>query len=140
MALAIAGERSGAGKTTMTLALLATLRRWRKTVQSFKVGPDYIDPMFHSEVTGRPCRNLDPVLTSEEYVRWCFARHCQGVELAVVEGVMGLFDGVAYSPFVEKSQRGDYASTAHIARLLEIPVLLAIDCSRLSGSVAAIAH
>jgi cobyrinic acid a,c-diamide synthase len=140
MALAIAGERSGVGKTTITLAILAALVRWGKTVQSFKVGPDYIDPMFHTEVTGRPCRNLDPVLTSEEYVKWCFARHCQGVNWAVVEGVMGLFDGVAYSPFVGKNQRRDYASTAHIARLLDIPVLLAIDCSRVSGSVAAIAQ
>ncbi|MDY6785390.1 MAG: cobyrinate a,c-diamide synthase [Cyanobacteriota bacterium] len=140
MALAIAGERSGVGKTTITLALLAALARWGKIVQSFKVGPDYIDPLFHAAMTGRPCRNLDPVLTSEEYVRWCFTRHCQGADFAIAEGVMGLFDGVAYSPFVGEKQRGDYASTAHIARLLDIPVLLVIDCSRLSGSVAAIAQ
>nr|WP_216701618.1 cobyrinate a,c-diamide synthase [Gloeothece verrucosa] len=137
----IAGERSGVGKTTVTLSLLCFLSAHSHQVQSFKVGPDYIDPMYHTAITGRPCRNLDPVLTSETYVQSCFARHCQGVEMAIVEGVMGLFDGIA-SP-VSQANRGnginDYASTAHIARLLNLPVLLVIDCSRLSGSVAAIA-
>ncbi|MEP0868848.1 cobyrinate a,c-diamide synthase [Trichocoleus desertorum AS-A10] len=132
MALAIAGERSGVGKTTVTLALLAALQRRGLRVQSFKVGPDYIDPMFHTRVTGRACRNLDPVLTSEAYVQQCFARHVAGVDCALVEGVMGLFDG-ATGP-------EDCASTAHIARLLNIPVLLVLDGSRLSRSVAAIAH
>ncbi|AFZ20865.1 cobyrinate a,c-diamide synthase [Allocoleopsis franciscana] len=132
MALVIAGERSGVGKTTVTLALLSFLSRHKQSVQSFKVGPDYIDPMFHQQVTGRPCRNLDPVLTSENYVQDCFTRHVQGVNYALVEGVMGLFDGA--------SGREDWASTAHIARLLELPVLLVLDCSRLSRSVAAIAH
>jgi cobyrinic acid a,c-diamide synthase len=147
MALVIAGERSGVGKTTITLALLAYLKRRLQnketTVQSFKVGPDYIDPMFHHYVTGRPCRNLDPVLTSEEYIQQCFAHHSQGVEFAIVEGVMGLFDGVSgkfkdtnYSSIIAN----DFASTAHIARILDLPILLVIDCSRLSGSVAAIAH
>ena len=134
MALVIAGERSGVGKTTVTLALLASLRRSRVTIQSFKVGPDYIDPMFHTYVTGRPCRNLDPVLTSEAYVKKCFADHSQGCDYSLVEGVMGLFDGV------KGLQQRDFASTAHIARLLDLPILLVIDCSRLSGSVAAIAH
>ncbi|HIK03550.1 MAG TPA: cobyrinate a,c-diamide synthase [Trichormus sp. M33_DOE_039] len=149
MAVVIAGERSGVGKTTITLTLLASLCRRGAEVQSFKVGPDYIDPMFHSYVTGRACRNLDPVLTSEAYVRQCFALHLQKSEYALVEGVMGLFDGVKgageeyqqstvnshYSPLTT-----DFASTAHIARLLDLPVVLVIDCSRLSGSVAAIAH
>jgi cobyrinic acid a,c-diamide synthase len=88
--------------------------------------------MFHQQITGRPCRNLDPVLTSETYVQDCFARHVQGVDYALIEGVMGLFDGA--------SGRDDWASTAHIARLLQLPVLLVLDCSRLSRSVAAIAH
>ncbi len=134
MTLVIAGERSGVGKTTITLALLAFLSKKGYTIQSFKVGPDYIDPMFHTAVTSRPCRNLDPVLTSETYVQSCFSRHCQGVDYALVEGVMGLFDGIN----LENSS--DFASTAHIARLLNLPILLVIDCSRLSGSVAAIAH
>ena len=132
MALIIAGERSGVGKTTVTLALLSYLSRCNYTIQSFKVGPDYIDPMFHQRVTGRPCRNLDPVLTSEDYVKDCFYRHCQGVDYALIEGVMGLFDGA--------SGKDDFASTAHVARLLDIPVLLVLDCSRLSRSVAAIAY
>ncbi|NEO79471.1 cobyrinate a,c-diamide synthase [Moorena sp. SIO4G3] len=132
MALIIAGERSGVGKTTVTLALLSYLFKCNYTIQSFKVGPDYIDPMFHQRVTGRPCRNLDPVLTSEDYVKDCFYRHCQGVDYALIEGVMGLFDGA--------SGKNDFASTAHVARLLDVPVLLVLDCSRLSRSVAAIAY
>ncbi|BAY35184.1 cobyrinic acid a,c-diamide synthase (plasmid) [Nostoc carneum NIES-2107] len=173
MALVIAGERSGVGKTTVTLTLLASLCRRGRAVQSFKVGPDYIDPMFHQHVTGRACRNLDPVLTSEAYIQQCFARHSQDSEYALVEGVMGLFDGIkgtgdwglgtgdegveeqgrnsqlpitnyqlphAPCPMPHAQFITDFASTAHIARLLNLPVVLVIDCSRLSGSVAAIAH
>ncbi len=132
MGLVIAGERSGVGKTTVTLALLAALRRRSRSIQSFKVGPDYIDPMFHQFVTARTCRNLDAVLTSESYVRSCFARHCQTAEYALVEGVMGLFDGATGA--------NDFASTAHMARLLNLPVLLILNCSSLSRSIAAIAH
>jgi cobyrinic acid a,c-diamide synthase len=151
MALVIAGERSGAGKTTVTIALLAFLIRRGLNVQSFKVGPDYIDPMFHTFVTGRPCRNLDAILTSESYVQKCFARHIRDVDCALVEGVMGLFDGVSRRKKEEgrrKKEEGkeehnydfSFASTAHVAALLNLPVLLVIDCSRMSGSVAAIAH
>lgn len=131
MALIIAGERSGVGKTTVTLMLLAYLSQ-RLQVQSFKVGPDYIDPMFHQYVTKRPCRNLDLILTNDAYVKQSFEHHSQVVDCALVEGVMGLFDGA--------TGVDDTASTAHVARLLELPVLLVIDCSRLSRSVAAIAH
>jgi len=134
MSLIVAGERSGVGKTTITLAILSFLAAQKYRVQSFKVGPDYIDPMFHTRVTKRPCRNLDPVLTSPNYVKSCFARHCENVEYALVEGVMGLFDGI------KKQDINDFASTAHISRILDLPILLVIDCSRLSGSVAAIAH
>ncbi len=82
MGLIIAGERSGVGKTTITLAILSFLAKKKYRVQSFKVGPDYIDPMFHTRVTQRPCRNLDPVLTSSNYVKSCFIFHCQNVEYA----------------------------------------------------------
>ncbi|MEM1172534.1 MAG: cobyrinate a,c-diamide synthase [Cyanobacteria bacterium P01_H01_bin.35] len=149
MSLIVAGERSGVGKTTVTLALLAYLKRQNLKVQSFKVGPDYIDPMFHQYVTGKPCRNLDPVLTSEVYVQQCFGGNIQDVDYALVEGVMGLFDGVRFfDPPSHPLERGeeddgcfpDFASTAHISRLLNLPVLLVLDCSRLSASVAAIAH
>ncbi|MEG5163516.1 cobyrinate a,c-diamide synthase [Microcoleus sp. AT3-A2] len=159
MTLVIAGERSGAGKTTVTIALLAYLVRRGLNVQSFKVGPDYIDPMFHAFVTGRPCRNLDAILTSESYVKKCFSRHIPDVDYALVEGVMGLFDGVSRKNQESRSHDTDFdtdtrinyrkeegkydfsfASTAHVAHLLNLPVLFVIDCSRLSGSVAAIAH
>ena len=144
MSLIVAGERSGVGKTTITLALLALLSQQKKTIQSFKVGPDYIDPMFHTALTGIPSRNLDPVLTSSEYVRSCFLRHTQGVENVLVEGVMGLFDGVECPSLAKQTANSDvvtdYASTAYISRLLDIPVLLVLDCSSLSGSIAAIAY
>ncbi|NUN64252.1 cobyrinate a,c-diamide synthase [Pseudanabaena biceps] len=134
MAIVIAGERSGVGKTTVTLALLAALKARSPSdqVQSFKVGPDYIDPMFHSHITGLPCRNLDPVLTSEDYVRSCFTKHSQNAEYSLIEGVMGLFDGA--------TGKDDTASTAHIARLLNVPVVLILNCASTSRSVAAIAH
>jgi cobyrinic acid a,c-diamide synthase len=132
MSIAIAGERSGVGKTTVTLALLAALRRRKMTVQSFKVGPDYIDPMFHTYVTGRACRNLDPILTSDAYVRECFDRHRQTADCAIVEGVMGLFDGA--------SGTTDAGSTAQVAKLLNVPVVLILNCSSTSRSIAAIAH
>ena len=126
----LAGDRSGTGKTTITLALLAALRKRNCAVQSFKVGPDYIDPMFHSTVTGRPCYNLDPVLTSETYVRRSYRKHCVGADYSVVEGVMGLFDGA--------TGVDDTASTAHIARLLGLPVVLVVDAQRMSRSLAAL--
>jgi cobyrinic acid a,c-diamide synthase len=132
MSIAIAGERSGVGKTTVTLALLAALRRRQQTVQSFKVGPDYIDPMFHEYVTGRACRNLDPILTSPSYVQQCFDRHSQRADCALIEGVMGLFDGA--------SGTSDAGSTAQVAKLLNVPVVLILNCSSTSRSIAAIAH
>ena len=138
MALIVAGDRSGVGKTTVTLAILAYLAAQSKRVQSFKVGPDYIDPMFHQAVTGLPCRNLDPVLTSPDYVKHCFKRHIKNAEWVVVEGVMGLFDGI-YDP-KQPNVLNDYGSTAHIARILDIPVLLVLDCSSLSTSITAIAY
>lgn len=144
MALIIAGDRSNSGKTTITLAILSYLRQQGLGVQSFKVGPDYIDPMFHSKITGRPCRNLDPILTDVDYVQRCFSYHQQGADYAVVEGVMGLFDGIGNSeapshvPVIPNCPA--IASTAYVARSLNIPVLLVIDCCSLSGSVAAIAR
>ncbi|MEB3292351.1 MAG: cobyrinate a,c-diamide synthase, partial [Synechococcales bacterium] len=132
MAITIAGERSGSGKTTITLSLLAALRQWGEAVQSFKVGPDYIDPMFHRYVTQRPCYNLDLALTSEAYLVDCFTRHTAAIDLAVVEGVMGLFDGAA--------EPAGYGSTAEVARCLQLPILLVIDCRSISQSIAAIIH
>ena len=99
--------------------------------------------MFHTFVTGRPCRNLDPILTSDTYVRQCFGRYRQDADFALVEGVMGLFDGVPRRRSEEAGEQNyeiPFGSTAHIAKLLNLSILLVIDCSRLSGSVAAIAH
>ncbi len=130
MEIILAGDRSGTGKTTITLALLAALKKRNCSVQSFKVGPDYIDPMFHSKVTGRPCYNLDPVLTSESHVQRSYQKHCIGADCSVVEGVMGLFDGA--------TGVDDTGSTAHIARLLGLPVVLVVDAQRMSRSLAAL--
>ncbi|MFM2311065.1 MAG: hypothetical protein RLZZ04_341 [Cyanobacteriota bacterium] len=138
MGLIVAGDRSGVGKTTVTLGILAYLAAQGNRVQSFKVGPDYIDPMFHTAVTGLPCRNLDPVLTSPKYVEDCFQLHTRTAEWVVVEGVMGLFDGISHAE--SPSSLNDYGSTAHIARILNLPVLLVLDCSSLSTSIAAIAY
>jgi cobyrinic acid a,c-diamide synthase len=132
MTLIIAGERSGSGKTTVTLSLLAFLASKNYKTQSFKVGPDYIDPMFHTAITGLPCRNLDPILTSENYIQSCFSYHSQNAKYSLIEGVMGLFDGISFNNI------SNYASTAYLAKLLNLPVLLVIDCSKLSGSIAAI--
>ena len=132
MTLIIAGDRSGSGKTTITLAILAALKQKQIGVQSFKVGPDYIDPMFHARITGRPCYNLDPVLTSEEYVQHTFQAHTQGQNHALVEGVMGLFDGAAMPM--------GFGSTAFIAKLLKIPVLLVVNCQSTFQSIAALIH
>ncbi len=134
MTLIIAGERSGVGKTTITLAILAYLSQKGYHIQSFKVGPDYIDPMFHAAVTGHPCYNLDPILTSKSYVQSCLQKYSQDKDLAIIEGVMGLFDGLPVKDYL------DYGSTAHLARLVNVPIVLVIDCARLSTSVAAIAQ
>ena len=132
MPIAIAAPASGSGKTTITLALLAALRHRGLQAQSFKVGPDYIDPMFHEAATGLPCRTLDPFLTSENYVRRCFHHHAARKQAVIVEGVMGLFDG--------KADGGDFASTAHVAKLLGIPIVLVIDAQKVGRTVAAIAY
>ncbi|MGI0481663.1 cobyrinate a,c-diamide synthase [Geminocystis sp. CENA526] len=132
MSLIIAGERSGVGKTTITFALLSYLKSQGKSVQSFKVGPDYIDPMFHTSITGLPCRNLDPILTSEDYVRSSFYHHSSKADISIIEGVMGLYDGVPNKDYFA------FGSTAHIAKLLQIPVILVVDCSKLSTSISAI--
>lgn len=126
----IAAPASGSGKTTVTLALLAALRRRGLAVAPFKVGPDFIDPGHHAAASGRISHNLDSWMCGDDGVRRTFARGCRGVDLAVVEGVMGLFDGAE-----GKSEAG---STAAIAKLLRAPVLLVIDAKGQARSVAAL--
>jgi cobyrinic acid a,c-diamide synthase len=128
----IAGTSSGAGKTSVTCGVIGALRRRGLRVQGFKVGPDYIDPSYHALASGRPGRNLDAFLSGPELIA-PLARHgSRGAELAVVEGVMGLFDGA--------SGRGELASTGHVAKLLRAPVVLVVDATAMARSVAAIVH
>ena len=131
----IAAPGSGHGKTSVATGLLGALRRRGLTVSPHKVGPDYIDPGYHALAAGRPGRNLDPWLVGEERIGAMFA-HGAGTptvaDIAVIEGVMGLFDGA--------SERDDFASTAHVARLLRAPVVLVVDASGVSASVAALLH
>ncbi|MER7210174.1 cobyrinate a,c-diamide synthase [Streptosporangium sp. NPDC000239] len=129
--LVIAAPASGAGKTTVATGLMAALTRRGTRVSPHKVGPDYIDPGYHALATGRPGRNLDPWLVGEELIAPLFLHGAAGADLAVVEGVMGLYDGAGTSEF---------ASTAHVARLLQAPVVLVVDAARQSRSVAALVH
>ncbi len=136
--LVIAAPASGSGKTTVACGLMAALRAAGLTVSGHKVGPDYIDPGYHLLATGRPARNLDPVLCGEARVAPLFTHGAAGADVAVIEGVMGLFDG-ATAPSGEGAGDPGFGSTAHVARLLAAPVVLVIDASAMSRSVAAIA-
>ncbi|GAA1304692.1 hydrogenobyrinate a,c-diamide synthase [Planotetraspora silvatica] len=139
--LVIAAPGSGTGKTTVATGLMAALAARGLRVSPHKVGPDYIDPGYHSLATGRPGRNLDPWLTSEDLVGPLFRHGSAGSDVAVIEGVMGLFDGVATSPGEPAAGRhGHFASTAHVARLLDAPVVLVVDAAGQGQSVAALVH
>jgi cobyrinic acid a,c-diamide synthase len=127
--LVVAGTHSGVGKTTVATGLLAALRRAGHRPAAAKVGPDFIDPGYHALACGRPPRNLDAWLCGSSAVLPLAARAASGADVLVVEGVMGLFDG---------ANDGTPSSTADIARLLQAPVLLVVDASALSGSVAAL--
>ena len=130
--IVVAGTHSGAGKTTIASGLMAALRKRGHGVAPFKVGPDFIDPSYHALATGRPGRNLDAFLSGPELIAPLFAHGTEGAEVAVIEGVMGLFDG--------KSGGGEFASTAHVAKLLDAPVLLVVDAGAMARSAAAIVH
>ncbi|SDK94026.1 cobyrinate a,c-diamide synthase [Nonomuraea jiangxiensis] len=134
--LVIAAPSSGSGKTTVATGLMAALRARGLAVSPHKVGPDYIDPGYHALAAGRPGRNLDPWLVGEELVGPLFLHGAAGCDVAVVEGVMGLFDGKAET---DPGETG-FASTAHVAKLLDAPVVLVVDAARQSASVAAVVH
>ncbi len=130
--IVVAGTHSGAGKTTVASGLMAALRVKRLKVAPFKVGPDFIDPSYHALATGWPGRNLDVFLSGPDLIGPLFAHGARGADVAIVEGVMGLFDG--------KSGGGEFASTAHVAKLLDAPVLLVVDAGAMARSAAAIVH
>src|SRR5207302_10198737 len=121
---------SKVGKTAIALALMATLRQRGLTVQPFKVGPDFIDPGHHTAVCGRISRNLDNWMLADETVLSIFHRACEGADVAVIEGVMGLFDG--------KGLEDSRGSTADIGRLLSAPVILVVDAASIAASIAAV--
>ena len=130
-ALVVAAPASGSGKTTVATGIMAALARRGTAVAPFKVGPDYIDPGYHTLAAGRAGRNLDPVLVGEDRIAPLLRHGAVGAQVAVVEGVMGLFDG----------RVGDgHGSTAHVARLLGAPVLLVVDARGQSRSLAAVLH
>jgi cobyrinic acid a,c-diamide synthase len=135
--LVIAAPASGCGKTTVACGLMAALRARGLAVSGHKVGPDYIDPGYHALATGRPPRNLDAFLCGEDLIGPLFVHGAAGAQVAVVEGAMGLFDGV--DPATVPGQDPDFGSTAHVARLLGAPVLLVLDAARAGRSVAALA-
>jgi cobyrinic acid a,c-diamide synthase len=126
----VSAPATGQGKTTVATGLMAALRAQGTTVSGHKVGPDYIDPGYHGLATGRPGRNLDPHLVGEERVVPLLLHGAAGADLAVVEGVMGLFDG--------RLGTDGFASTAHVARLTRTPVVVVVDVERASRTVGAL--
>ena len=129
--LIIAGTHSGAGKTTLTVGISAALRRRGVRVQPFKVGPDYIDPTYHSLAAGRSARNLDTWMIPRERVPALFAGASREADIAIIEGVMGVYDGFDYD--------NEQGSTAEVAKLLRAPVVLVLDARSMARSAGAVA-
>ncbi len=135
-AVVIAAPASGSGKTTVATGLIGALRQAGHRVAPFKVGPDYIDPGYHALAAGRPGRNLDPVLVGEDLIGPLYRHGSDGCDIAVIEGVMGLFDGR-----IDDAMSGPAAgSTAHVAAVLGAPVILVVDARGQSHSMAALLH
>ncbi len=128
--LVIAGMASGVGKTTVTVGLCRALRARGLSVAVFKCGPDYLDPTYHERAAGRPCHNLDGWMMGRAAATATFARASAHADVALVEGMMGLFDGA--------SPTGDEGSTAEMAKWLDAPVLLVVDASGMARSIAAL--
>ena len=131
-AFIVAGTHSGVGKTTIAIGLMALLKKRGMAVQPFKVGPDYIDPSYHRLVCGRPSYNLDTWMVGVDGVKRTFAKEMQGADIGIIEGVMGLFDG--------KDDRDEQGSTAHIAKVLKLPVILIVDARSMARSAGALVY
>ena len=127
----ISGTGSGVGKTSIATGLMSRLSK-RMSVQAFKAGPDFIDPMYHTAATGRPCRNLDSFLMDDSTLRNLAGYASKGADMCVVEGVRGLYEGF--------SGDGDLGSTAYVAKLLGFPVILVVDARSLTRSAAAVVN
>jgi cobyrinic acid a,c-diamide synthase len=135
-AVVVAAPASGSGKTTVATGLMGALREAGHTVAPFKVGPDFIDPGYHALTAQRPGRNLDPVLVGEQLIGPLYRHGGAGADIAIVEGVMGLFDGR-----IDDGNTGAaHGSTAHVAALLGAPVILVVDARGQSHSIAALLH
>ncbi len=128
-AVLLAGTNSGGGQTTVSMGIMAALRKREMKVQPFKVGPDYIDPTYHTAICGKPSRNLDTFMMEVDGVRRTFSRYSENADINVVEGVMGLYDGMDST---------EIASSAHVAKSLDIPVILIVNVHGMSRSAAAI--
>ena len=137
--LVIAAPASGSGKTTVACGLMAALRAAGLAVSGHKAGPDYIDPGYHVLATGRPARNLDPFLCGEDRIVPLFRHGARGADVAVIEGVMGLFDGACDQGRGEGAVEPGFGSTAHVARLLGAPIVLVIDAAAMGRSAGAVA-
>jgi cobyrinic acid a,c-diamide synthase len=138
-AVVVAAPASGSGKTTVATGLIGALREAGHTVAPFKVGPDFIDPGYHGLAAGRPGRNLDPVMVGEGLIGPLYAHGTAGADVAVIEGVMGLFDG-RIGPPENPVTSPPPGSTAHVAALVGAPVILVVDARGQSHSIAALLH
>ena len=127
--IVLAGTQSGVGKTTLSIGIMAALKKRGFSLQPYKVGPDYIDPSFHSFVTGNKSRNLDSWMLPEKEIQYLFGKNAMDKDLAIIEGVMGLYDG--------HGSQGHQGSTAHVSKILRSPVILIINGSGMAASAAA---
>lgn len=125
----IAGLSSGVGKTTISMGLMAYFSK-TMAVQPFKVGPDYIDPAFHSQITGRQCRNLDSYLMDDSTIRYLYNRQAIEADMTIIEGVMGLYDGAEIG--------SEIGTSAFLAKILDIPVILVVNGGKIAGTMGAI--
>ena len=130
--IVIAGTTSGVGKTTISMAIMFGLERRGYKVQPFKIGPDYIDPSYHNMITRRKSRNLDVWLMGRRGLIESYNINSSDADITVLEGVMGLYDGI--------SGKNNFASTAHVSEILDLPVILVVDAKKAARSVAAIAY